>query len=245
MEKSYYVYVYLDPRKPGEYEYDSYVFGHQPIYVGKGKRKRAYYYKYHNVCLRNKIKKFGRPIIYILSRGMTEKQSLLLERKVIAEIGRIGVGAGPLCNLTDGGEGNSGYKWTEQNKKRMSELKKGKVTWIKGKHHSEETKKKMASSHKGKKLSVEHRRKLSEVRSSMSEETRKKMSDAKKGKPLSEEHRRKLSEANKGIVRSQVERENISKRLMGHTVSVETRLKMSRTRKINNKLRKQRRNDEQ
>jgi hypothetical protein len=37
-----YVYVYLDPRKPGRYEYDSICFLYQPIYVGKGTKNRMF-----------------------------------------------------------------------------------------------------------------------------------------------------------------------------------------------------------
>ena len=75
----------------------------------------------------------------------------------------------------------------------MSESRKGKPGFWKGKHLSEETKRKMSEAAIGKKkapLSLEHRRKISE--------SRKGKSSWNKGKPHSEEHKRKLSEAKRG-----------------------------------------------
>lgn len=40
----FYVYIYLDPRKPGKYQFNKYCFLNQPFYVGKGKKDR---YKHH------------------------------------------------------------------------------------------------------------------------------------------------------------------------------------------------------
>ena len=36
----FYVYVYLDPRKPGKFKYGKYEFGYEPFYVGKGYNQR-------------------------------------------------------------------------------------------------------------------------------------------------------------------------------------------------------------
>jgi len=36
----YYNYIYLDPRKPGKYNYNHMCYLYEPIYVGKGKNNR-------------------------------------------------------------------------------------------------------------------------------------------------------------------------------------------------------------
>ena len=36
MEKKYYVYIYIDPRKPGKFKYGEYEFDYEPFYIGKG-----------------------------------------------------------------------------------------------------------------------------------------------------------------------------------------------------------------
>lgn len=35
------VYIFLDPRKPGDYNYDEYHFDFEPIYVGIGNKNRT------------------------------------------------------------------------------------------------------------------------------------------------------------------------------------------------------------
>lgn len=124
----YYVYVHLDPRKSGRYEYGDYCFLYEPFYVGKGKGRRyLQLYKsrsFHFTNKINKIKESGlEPIIIKIREGLTEDESFLLESKLISFIGREDLNEGSLVNFTDGGDGSQGYIHSEENKKEMSKLK--------------------------------------------------------------------------------------------------------------------------
>lgn len=93
----------------------------------------------------------------------------------------------PQYNMTAGGDGTSGLVVSEETRKKLSEVRKGKPK-------SEEHKRKISEAKKGKPKSEEHKRKLSESHKGkkLSEETKRKMSESQKGKPKSEEHKRKL-----------------------------------------------------
>ena len=129
-------------------------------------------------------------------------------------------------NNSSGGEkGALGCKYSEEIRKKMSEVRKGK-------HPSEETKRRMSEAHKGRPLNEEHRkriaennrrkakdpefrRKISEAHrgKTVSEESRKKMAESHRGKPLkpfSEEHRKHIAEARKGKLRSEETRKKLS-----------------------------------
>jgi group I intron endonuclease len=101
----------------------------------------------------------------------------------------------------------TGFKHTEEAKRKISEAKKGENHPFYGKNHSEESKKKMSEAKKGenhpfygKNHSEESKKKISEGRKGTkhSEESKKKMSKATKGTKHSEETKKKMSEARKG-----------------------------------------------
>jgi group I intron endonuclease len=154
-EKKYYVYVYLDPRKKGEYVYGDYKFDYEPFYVGKGK---DYRHKRHlnesqlsdNSHKSNLIKKLinnGQyPDILIIKEYLNQNEAFELEKKLIFEIGRYDLKTGPLTNKTEGGEGISGYKWTEEQKLGIKNRKPSGL----GLTRSEEHKKKIGEANKGK-----------------------------------------------------------------------------------------------
>jgi hypothetical protein len=120
----YYNYIYLDPRKPGKYEYQGLDFCllYEPFYVGKGKDNR--YLDHIKEAKRkgmvtgnlknNKIVKILELNYnikdYILRLNFTtnEKEALDYEIKLIKEIGRLDLKEGTLTNLTPGGDGVSG-----------------------------------------------------------------------------------------------------------------------------------------
>lgn len=132
----FYAYVYLDPRKPGKFKYGEYEFNYEPFYVGKGqgnrleKHLKEYFQKFDNNKSKiNKIKnieKNGFKVLVIkYQEKLFEQDALDLETKMIKTIGRIDLGTGPLTNLTDGGDGSSGYVHKKEDIIRMSKLKKG------------------------------------------------------------------------------------------------------------------------
>jgi len=121
----FYVYVYLDPTKPGLWRAGKYKFKYEPFYVGKGHGPRAIVHltavmngwsmsKEHGNRHKNRrIRKILResnsdPVIQVVKHGLTDDESKVLESWCIKTLGRRNTNSGPLTNLTDGGEGTSG-----------------------------------------------------------------------------------------------------------------------------------------
>ncbi len=206
----FYVYVWLDPRKQGKYIYGNRKFLHEPIYVGKGKGRRHKDYHGHNLYLKRKSEKFNKPIILIIKKELSENQAHTLEKELIALIGRHNLGKGPLCNLTDGGDGTSGHVLSEESKNKIrsarakqimtKETRKKIGDSNRGQKRTEEFCKKIGNIHRGKKLSEHHKNliRIARAKQIMSEATKKKISESCKGKIVSKETREKLSKAKKG-----------------------------------------------
>lgn len=129
-------------------------------------------------------------------------------------------------NKTYGGDSG---RPTEETKRKTSESLKGRTL-------SEEHKKNISEAHKGKSFSEEHKKKMSESLKGRThtEETKKKLSESlkgrtspNKGKSFSEEHKKNISEALKGKPLSEETKKKLSEALKGHTVSEETKIKLS------------------
>lgn len=180
MKNNHYVYYLIDP------------FSNVVFYVGKGVGRRMYQHEIltkagkksnNNRHLFNKINKIlrnGGSIIYkIVCDNMDASTACLREQEEIRHIGRNDLKQGPLCNLTDGGEGQQtlspeilarkrlkcAYPKSLKHRQNLSvslsgrklsaltidKLKSRKINaWHYKHHHTEETKAKMGLSRKGK-----------------------------------------------------------------------------------------------
>lgn len=117
----FYVYVLFRP------------WNGQPFYVGKGKGKRCKTHKTFGNKHRNKhiahvFEKAAKlslevPVVKV-REDMSELEAFETEKALISAIGRDDIGLGPLANLTDGGDGPTGRRATEAQKKANGILKK-------------------------------------------------------------------------------------------------------------------------
>ena len=142
-----------------------------------------------------------KPIITKVEENVSDAQAIDFECFLIAEMRDIGI---PLTNMTDGGDGAQGYKHTEEHKKYVTQLFKGRIV-------SEETKQKMR-----KPKSEEGRANIAKARLTTtyrpSEKTKQKTSEAllgraspMKGRKQSEEAKAKMSAWRKGRTKPKVE----------------------------------------
>jgi hypothetical protein len=162
-----YVYIYLDPRKCGNFSYGKFTFNYEPFYVGVGKGLRfrehireSFKFKSLNLFRYNKIRKIiketkNEPIIIKLFEKLSREEANRIEIDLIEKIGRYPFG--PLTNLTVGGDGV--VDPSQETRKKMSlhcsfrrpEVRKKISISRRGIKLSEETKKKMKESRMGEK----------------------------------------------------------------------------------------------
>lgn len=126
-QNEFYVYVYLNPLKSGNYIYDYLTFDFEPFYVGKGKGNRFKDHLSYQEGSKEKIELIHQlldlnnyPIIIKIKERLLEDEAFEEEKKLIKLIGRKILNEGPLLNIQPGGEGFSGWiiteNWREKNK---------------------------------------------------------------------------------------------------------------------------------
>lgn len=192
------------------------------FYVGKGKGNR---YKSARPTHRNQrwlrtVAKAGGFQAIKIAEHLDEELAFLAEIERIDQLRRLGV---DLCNMTKGGDGASGFRHSEETKKRMSvKWKYGRVMSLaqreaiskrqRGLIISDDTRRKMSAAHTGRVHTKETKQKLSKIKTGVklktpvSDQTRIKLSEAMKGdrhpmfgKHHTEESKKKISEAKKGL----------------------------------------------
>ncbi len=167
MAKTFYVYIYLDPRKPGMHVYGGHTFRYEPFYIGKGMTGSGRIDDHlinrrvdeeHNPHKYRKIRRILgegiKPIRYKILSDVSEDEAFELEVSLISNIGRYNLKEGPLTNLTAGGDGCAGLKWSDEAKQRSSEMRKGRKyseahraaigRGSRGRTHSKESRKKIS-----------------------------------------------------------------------------------------------------
>lgn len=133
-----------------------------PFYVGKGTGDRAHRTNNRNPYWHKTVKKHGL-VVEIVSPWRTEKEAFEHEKFLIHCFKDMGFN---LVNMSDGGEGQSGYRHNDETKKKLSEASKKKVVsaserdaasermkgnsiWL-GRKHSAKAKQKISVGNKGK-----------------------------------------------------------------------------------------------
>ena len=141
--KNYYVYAYLR-------ESDN-----TPYYIGKGADDRAF--RQHKKSDHSGISTpTDRSKIVFLETNLTELGALALERRYIRWYGRKDQGTGILRNMTDGGDGTSGYKQSQSAKDKIGAASKLR----KRAPMSQERKDEVSKKHTGKVISEETKEKI-------------------------------------------------------------------------------------
>lgn len=178
-------YVYADTLPTGEI-----------FYVGKGSGMRKYkiprnpkqsaFWKKHPDSKRK-----------ILQNNLSEQEAWDLEVKYIADL-KLNYCRYPenhlACNFSDGGEGPSGRKLSEEHKEKIRQYMLHHNPF-KGKVHTKEQREKMSAAHKGK-------------------------PSGKKGKPNTEEHNQKIRIACTGKKHSEATKQKLKIASTGNTVNV-------------------------
>jgi hypothetical protein len=167
------------------------------FYIGKGKGRRAFWSSQRNRHWHAIAQKAGFNVSFV-SQGLTEEEAFRIEKETISHYGRCS-----LANYTDGGDGASGAKKSEEHKAMMRE----KMT--------------------GRKFSPETIEKIRQAAKARSAEARAKHAEKLRGRKHSEDHKRKIAMAGVGRVLSKEARAKISAYHAGRRKSLSAVAKMA------------------
>jgi len=143
----------------------------EPFYIGIGADKdykRAHAFKKRNRYWNHIVNKYDYDV-EILMDDLTWEDACKKETEFIALYGREDLNLGTLTNLTNGGDGMFGFKFSDESRHKMSKAQKNKkpiteetrermrkasqsrdtTAHLRGKKHSDKTKQKMSESMKG------------------------------------------------------------------------------------------------
>jgi len=176
------------------------------FYIGKGKDNRAFHTHQRNKYWHHIVDKYGFKS-KILAYWNSEKEAFNHEKLLISCFKDMGY---KLVNMSDGGEGQSGFIHTQESKLKIKAKLTGKpkteqhklnvIEARKNYKPTEATKEKLRNLRVGTKLTQEHKEKIAKSRigKKHSKETVEKMSN--KAKNMTQEHKNKLSEAAKNRI---------------------------------------------
>lgn len=150
------------------------------FYVGKGSHRRAHSKHGRNKHWKSVVSKSGGYSVRLIADNIEEDLSFLVEMERIDQLNRMGF---KLTNKTDGGEGPSGFRHTEETKRKITESQLGQKHWAFGKS-----------------LSLQHRINIGKSSKGRitSEETKAKLSEAGKNRVYTDKVRQKLSQSKTG-----------------------------------------------
>jgi len=150
------------------------------FYVGKGSLRRAHSKHRRNKHWNSIVAKAGGYSVRLVADGIEEDLSFLVEMERIDQLKRMGL---KLANKTDGGEGPSGLRHTDEAKRKIAEAQMGEKHWTFGHVFTEE-----------------QRANLRAARAKLvfTDEIRAKISAAGQGRKMSQEFCEKISKAKSG-----------------------------------------------
>jgi hypothetical protein len=190
MTNNFYVYAHLRMDKLGR---------ERVFYIGKGMGNRDRNIRgsrsIHHLNIVQKVQcTLGYKGIKVvrLKDNLTEEESFVWEKHFISFYGRQDLGVGSLINLTDGGDGISGFVPSQETRLLQSERAKQRLAKPEERHIlSERARKRLADPEQRRRLSESAKRAFSKP------ETRKRMSDSAKKRAPNPETMQKMLEGSK------------------------------------------------